>query len=96
MKIFLRFLDLIIPNPSIPVDDPKRLHQYHVAPDKNLQVQRKENKNRLPIGNINQKFVELRKKERIEGILQLSVYTFQNVGCSNFFLQYLWFQRKTV
>jgi len=41
------------------------INSYHVAPDTNLQQQRKENKDKLPTGNINQKLAELRKKERI-------------------------------
>lgn len=42
------------------------INSYHVAPDTNLQQQRKENQCNLPTGNINQKLAELRKKERIE------------------------------
>jgi|LGVD01.1.fsa_nt_gb hypothetical protein len=42
------------------------INSYHVAPDTNLQQQRKDNQGNLPAGNINRKLAELRKKERIE------------------------------
>ncbi|RKX51360.1 MAG: hypothetical protein DRP50_08995 [Thermotoga sp.] len=42
------------------------INSYHVAPDTNLQQQRKDNKSKLPTGNINQKLAKLRNKKRIE------------------------------
>ena len=42
------------------------INSYHVAPNTNLQQQRKDNKSKLPTGNINKKLAGLRNKRRIE------------------------------
>jgi len=41
-------------------------NSYNVAPGANLGQQRKENQNKLPTGNINQKLAEKRQKERVK------------------------------